>query len=81
MANKLVGNEENQAALELTYLGPTIKFSQDTAFALTGAHMIADLDGKAVPYWKTVHAKAGSVLAIKNIEGGGSRSYLAVSGT
>ena len=43
LANRLLGNEEGCAALELTVTGPVLKFNLDTAIALTGAKMRVDL--------------------------------------
>ncbi|MCA1805162.1 MAG: urea carboxylase, partial [Xanthomonadaceae bacterium] len=78
LANRAVGNEESAAALELTITGPTLRFNVDTVIALTGAPMKALLDGEEIPYWQPVPVRAGSVLKLRAISGGGSRSYLAV---
>jgi urea carboxylase len=80
MANRIVGNGESQAALELTGTGPTLKFGIETFIALTGARMLAQLDGKPVAYWEPVRVSAGSVLSLGVIRGGGQRTYLAVAG-
>lgn len=80
LANRLVGNHESSAALELTLVGPTLKFNCDTVIALTGALMLAELDGQAIHFWQTLHVKAGSVLRLGSIEGAGCRTYLAVQG-
>ncbi len=44
LANRILGNPEHAAALELTVTGPTLKFNVDTLIALTGATMRAELD-------------------------------------
>jgi len=80
LANRVVGNREWHAALELTGTGPTLKFGVETMIALTGARMSAKLDGKEVPYWEPVRVAAGSVLALGGIQGAGQRTYLAVHG-
>lgn len=80
LANRIVGNREGHAALELTGTGPTLKFGTETSIALTGAHMTATIDGRPVPYWEPVRVPAGSVLAISGIQGAGQRTYLAVEG-
>ena len=80
LANRIVGNEEGIAALELTITGPTLRFNCDTVIALTGAHMKALLDGEPLTYWQPIAVKAGSTLKLRGIDGGGSRSYLAVKG-
>jgi urea carboxylase len=80
LANRIVGNREWHAALELTSAGPTLRFGTDTWIALTGARMSASLDGEPVPYWQPVRVRAGSVLTMGGIQGPGQRTYLAVYG-
>jgi urea carboxylase len=80
LANELVGNGESAAGLELTVGGPTLKFNAPTVIALCGAHMKAELDGEAVPYWSAVKVAAGSILKMRSIQGAGQRTYLAVRG-
>ncbi len=80
LANVLVGNHADAAGLEITLSGPVLKFNLDATIALTGATMEADLDGNAVPFWQSVHVRAGSVLRIRRTTGAGCRAYLAVQG-
>ncbi|AGB75341.1 MULTISPECIES: urea carboxylase [Rhizobium] len=79
-ANRLVGNADETAALELTVSGPVLKIFSDVTIALAGAHMPMTLDGVPLPHGEAVIAKAGQTLAIGAIEGPGQRSYLAVAG-
>jgi urea carboxylase len=78
LANRLVGNSESAAGLELTVTGPTLRFNTDTIVCLTGAPMQAELDGNPVPFWQAISVSAGSVLRMKGIQGNGTRTYLAV---
>ena len=39
LANILVGNKENEAALEITMTGPTLEFLADTLIAIVGADL------------------------------------------
>jgi urea carboxylase len=80
IANRIVGNTESAAALELTITGPTLKFNVDSVIALTGAAMKAQLDGNEISFWQPVTVKAGSTLKLGSIKGDGNRSYLAVKG-
>ncbi|MGA3158724.1 MAG: 5-oxoprolinase/urea amidolyase family protein, partial [Steroidobacteraceae bacterium] len=80
LANRLVGNAADCAALELTVTGPTLKFGCDAVVVLAGAPMQAKLDGKPVSFWQTIAVKAGSVLAIAGLAGDGQRAYLALRG-
>jgi urea carboxylase len=79
-ANRLVGNSDGTAALEMTLAGPRLRFRADTVFALAGARMKASLDGEPVPYLEAVRAAMGSELRIGAIEGRGCRAVLAVAG-
>jgi urea carboxylase len=79
-ANRLVGNHDHTAALELTVSGPVLKFFSDTVIALAGAAMPMKLDGVEVPHDEALQIKAGQTLAIGSIAGAGQRAYLAVSG-
>jgi antagonist of KipI len=47
-ANLLVGNAEGAAGLEMTFLGPTLKFQRDTIFALAGADLGPRLNGEPI---------------------------------
>jgi urea carboxylase len=80
LANRIVGNEEGCAALEMTVTGATLRFDADAVIALTGATMDALLDGTPVPFWNPLPVKRGSLLALGRISGAGQRSYLAVRG-
>ncbi|HTL87859.1 MAG TPA: urea carboxylase, partial [Leptolyngbya sp.] len=77
-ANRLVGNSETAAALEMTITGSTLRFNADTVICLTGAPMQAELDGETAPFWSAIAVKAGSILQLKSIQGNGVRTYLAV---
>ncbi|PNG25084.1 5-oxoprolinase/urea amidolyase family protein [Methylocella silvestris] len=78
LANRIVGNLEGAAGLELTLRGPTLKFNIDTVIALTGARMAAMLDGAPVAYDAPVSVAAGQVLTLGAVAGAGNRTYLAI---
>ena len=79
-ANRLAGNEEGTAALELTVAGPVLRFNCDAVIALAGADMGAELDGKALANWAAYSVKAGSILKLGAIKDTGCRAYLTVRG-
>jgi urea carboxylase len=79
-ANRLVGNADETAALELTVSGPVLKFCADVVFALAGADMPMTLDGEPVAHNSAIAARAGQTLAVGAIKGAGQRAYLAVAG-
>ncbi|HTJ79186.1 MAG TPA: urea carboxylase [Rariglobus sp.] len=78
LANRLVGNPDTAAALELTVNGPSLRFNTPAVVALTGAHMPATLDGKPVAQHRAVRVKAGQTLRIGSVDGPGLRAYLAI---
>ncbi|BBA35976.1 urea carboxylase [Methylocaldum marinum] len=80
IANRLVGNAEGTAALELTVTGPTLRFNCDVLIALCGAAMGAELDGEPLPLWTAHSVREGQVLRVGPVDGHGCRAYLAVAG-
>ena len=80
LANRLVGNPDYAAGLEITLAGPTLRFNTDALLCLTGAEMAAKVDGTPVPFWKPFEVKAGQTLAIGTVKGAGARAYLAIRG-
>jgi len=79
VANLLVGNDEGAAALEATYIGPTLEFTDDRVIAVTGGDAAATLNDETVPMWTSVPVKAGDVLSFGMIATG-ARPYIAISG-
>ena len=80
LANSVVGNPREAAGLEITQVGPTIRFNTDATFAISGAKFPAKLDGEAIDLLTPVSAKAGSVLTFGNCSGKGTRAYFAIAG-
>ena len=80
LANKLVGNADGAAAVEMTGIGMRVRFDADAVIALCGADMRAKVDGASVPMWRAFEIKAGAVLHCGAANGAGSRAYLAVRG-
>ncbi|WP_263866867.1 5-oxoprolinase subunit C family protein [Paenibacillus rhizovicinus] len=79
MANLLVGNDESEATLELTLIGPELVLERDLLLAVCGAAMPPSIDGEELPLWRPFWARAGSVLAF-GAAAGGCRAYLAAGG-
>jgi antagonist of KipI len=79
LGNILVGNEQSEAALEITMMGPVLEFSENVLAAITGADLQPTIEGIPVPLWRPVLIKAGSVLRFGHPVSG-SRAYLCVSG-
>jgi biotin-dependent carboxylase-like uncharacterized protein len=79
VANLLVGNDENAAGLEITYMGPELEFQQDLLIAITGGEIPPKINGEPVPMWETIAVKEGDVLSFDFVKQG-ARTYLAVAG-
>lgn len=78
IANRILGNPEAAAGLEITMTGPTLRFNRSSVICLCGAPMEATLDGEIVAFWRVISVSAGQVLRIGKILAGGARAYLAV---
>lgn len=79
LANLLVGNAPGEAALEVQFAGPTLRFSDQRAIAVTGADMDPRLDDQPLAMWESVQARAGQVLSL-GFARRGARAYIAISG-
>lgn len=77
--NRIVGNDESAAALEVTLGGLVIRLSHPTWVALTGAPASVSIDGAAAAFFGPLFARAGTELRMGRPERG-MRSYLAVRG-
>jgi urea carboxylase len=80
IANKLVGNAEGEAGLEITLIGCKLKFNADAIISVTGAPIEATLDNQPLHMWQSHYVKANSVLKLGVINEAGCRAYLAVQG-
>lgn len=79
IANLLVGNNENEPTLEITLLGPTIEFEQDSLIAICGGDLTPELNDKPIRNWRPVLVRKGSILKF-GAYSKGCRAYLAVAG-
>jgi antagonist of KipI len=73
VANWLVDNHENAAALECTLIGPELEFPFDAVVALAGASF------PGLPPWQPVRVPAGTRLKLGTATSG-CRGYLAIAG-
>ena len=80
LANRLVGNREEETALEITLTGPTLRFNCAGVIAVTGAPIDAYLDDAPLPLWQSCEIQAGSVLRLGKTGSHGCRAYMAVQG-
>ncbi|WP_062429857.1 biotin-dependent carboxyltransferase family protein [Herbidospora daliensis] len=75
LANRLVGNAEDAAAVELTFGGAVLRFARGAWVALTGAPVRASRGGMWAPFW----VPSGETLEI-GVPYEGLRTYVAVRG-
>lgn len=82
LANLLAGNTASHATLEITLVGPTLRFDAPACLAIGGADLGATLNGTAVPPLRPMLARQGDVLAFatRPRHERGVRAYLAVHG-
>lgn len=79
VGNLLVGNPENAAGLELTYVGPTLEVTQVTIVAVTGGELPFTINDKPAALWQAHRVEPNDRISLGNITRG-ARSYLCVAG-
>ncbi|MDD4599910.1 KipI antagonist [bioreactor metagenome] len=79
LANRLVGNQDNAAGLEVTMMGPTLAFCRSACVAVTGGDLSPQINGQDIAMWETVAVEAGDILSFAGLESG-CRAYIAIAG-
>lgn len=79
LANCLVGNAPDEATLEITLMGPSLRFGTPVTLAVAGADLGASVDGVALPPGTAITVQSGAVLTFGKRQAG-LRAYLAVAG-
>jgi urea carboxylase len=80
LGNRLLGNAEGAAGLEITAQGPTLLFNAPALLCLAGAELEASLDGEPVSAYAPFRAAPGQTLKLGRVKNGGLRAYLLVRG-
>ena len=62
IANILVGNDENEAVLEVTLMGPMMEFTEDNIIAVTGGNLVPKVNGKDLPMYQAVLVHKGDSM-------------------
>ena len=79
LANRLLGNAPAMATLEVTLIGPHLRFEADTIFAITGAEFRLTLDDARIEMNRPVEAGSGAILKFgERLHG--ARTYVALAG-
>lgn len=76
-ANTVLNNDQNDALLEMTMTGCSLKFHISTQIALAGAQIQAYLDGQKIDIYKPISIKKNSIFECDPMQKG-FRTYLAV---
>jgi biotin-dependent carboxylase-like uncharacterized protein len=79
LGNLLVGNDAGAAGLECQFVGPTLRFQEDSIIAVCGADMQPKIDGTPCPMWESVAVKGGQTLQLSYSKVG-ARSYINIAG-
>ncbi len=79
VANRLCGNCDSAPVLEMTVLGITAKFTQDTVICVSGADFDAKINDKPIKRNKAYKINNGDILSMSAAKSG-LRAYLAVAG-
>jgi biotin-dependent carboxylase-like uncharacterized protein len=79
LANRVVGNDEGAAVLEVTMGGLAVRTTTPLWLAVTGARCAVSVDGRPAAHGEAVWVPRDGVLRIGPAESG-VRAYLAVSG-
>ncbi len=79
VANALVGNSPDEAALEITIVGPTLRATASCLIAVTGADLNLRVNGRPLPSWMAVFVRRGWIIEFGERKRG-CWAYLAVAG-
>ncbi len=79
LGNRLVGNAEGAAALEMTLIGGAFEFREGAVVSLTGSDFGATLDGVGAAPWTALQVPRGTTLRVGPTRSG-ARCYLCVRG-
>ena len=79
VANMLVGNDDKEAVLECTMMGPHLQFDKANCIAITGGDLMPTIDGKPIPNYTAVKVEAGQVLKF-TMPKTGCRAFIAFAG-
>lgn len=79
VANRLCGNCDSAPVLEMTVLGVTARFTQDTVVCVSGADFGAKINDKPIKRNKAYKINKGDILSMGAAKSG-MRAYLAVAG-
>lgn len=79
LINILLGNDDNEAVIEMHFPAPRIAFQTGAIAAIGGADLAPTIDEEPIENWRPFFVRKGSVLKFTGRQTG-NRGYLAVKG-
>jgi biotin-dependent carboxylase-like uncharacterized protein len=79
IANRLVGNRDDAAAIEVTLAGPELRFEDAAIVAIAGSRFDGTLEGRPLPHAEPFRVPPGVSLAIGKTREG-ARAVVAIAG-
>ncbi|WP_100333005.1 5-oxoprolinase subunit C family protein [Bacillus alkalisoli] len=81
IANSLVGNQPNEACIEMAIVGPslTVVSEEEVSIAVTGTNLGFSINGKIAPMWKAIKVSKGDKLSFPGSRDG-MFAYIALRG-
>lgn len=79
IGNRLVGNPDGAAGLEITLQGPELESTGEAVIVITGADLSPTLNGRSIAPWSAVPVRGGDRVRF-GLRRHGCRSYLCVNG-
>jgi len=79
LANLIAGNERDLATLEVTLMGPALRFDAPACIALAGADLGPQINGRSAPMGRPLVMRAGDILSF-GARRNGMRCYIAWHG-
>lgn len=80
LGNIILGNDEADAAIECTWMGPSLRFDREQLIAITGANLFPKLNGKEIAMWKPIYVPKDGILSFGKAEADGCRAYICFYG-
>lgn len=79
VANLLVGNQQQEAVMELHFPGPQLLIEQNAFISITGGHFSPTLNDEPLPLWQPLLIRKNTILHFPGLRYG-ARCYIAIHG-
>ncbi|MDZ5471628.1 biotin-dependent carboxyltransferase family protein [Bacillus sp. 31A1R] len=79
IANMIVDNQDMESTIEITMMGPTLRFDKSATISIFGANMSPEINGIPVQTGKPLLIQRGEIVSFRKLVSG-ARCYLAVHG-